>query len=265
MARSEHRNASFVMPCLGDFSSKLFIPVKFMAEYSQAIQHSVMLHTDYSTECWDVKIKPIDSDFYMTDGWPEFVKDNHLDHLDFLTFRLTGESAFMVSIYKSDGCRRRPPSPTTSSDSSDVDGRGIKRGREPTPEIPPPTLVSGGRRRRSKCWFFKEDSPLYFATTLKPHHITRFNLPQEFSKVANMKVKKQVRLVYEGNYSHGISVVVDPRPEGFRVDLAMGWRQFFVANGLEIGRTYSFEFNLDHNLFHVKEVACPTSMISPSN
>lgn len=78
-----------------------------------------------------------------------------------------------------------------------------------------------------------------------------------------MMVKRQVRLVYEGNNSNAISVVVDPRPEGRRVDLAIGWRQFYKANGLQKGRTYSFEFNPDQDLFHVKQVARPRSMISP--
>lgn len=80
-----------------------------------------------------------------------------------------------------------------------------------------------------------------------------------------MKVKRQVRLVYEGNSSNGISVAVDPRPEGRRVDLAIGWRQFCKVNGLETGRTYSFEFNPDHDVFHVKEIARARSVIATLN
>ncbi|XP_057770019.1 uncharacterized protein LOC130989885 isoform X2 [Salvia miltiorrhiza] len=205
MPRSQYQRASFMMFCRGDFSSMLCIPTKFMTKFRQAVQHSVVLETEYSPTLWDVKIKNLNSDFYMTDGWSEFVTDNQLGR------RVVDE-----------------------------DESGIRRGRRPCKR-------KGGAQ-------FKEGNPLCFKICLKPYNKTRINLPQKFSKAANMKVKKQVRMEYVGNGRCGVSVAVDARPENYRVDLGKGWPEFRVANGLEPGDSCSFEFNPDEEVIYVKEV-----------
>ncbi|XP_057770017.1 B3 domain-containing protein REM9-like isoform X1 [Salvia miltiorrhiza] len=241
MPRSQYQRASFMMFCRGDFSSMLCIPTKFMTKFRQAVQHSVVLETEYSPTLWDVKIKNLNSDFYMTDGWSEFVTDNQLGERDFLTFRLMSESAFKVSIYRGDDCTKHLTSPMNSRRRVvDEDESGIRRGRRPCKR-------KGGAQ-------FKEGNPLCFKICLKPYNKTRINLPQKFSKAANMKVKKQVRMEYVGNGRCGVSVAVDARPENYRVDLGKGWPEFRVANGLEPGDSCSFEFNPDEEVIYVKEV-----------
>ncbi|XP_057770008.1 putative B3 domain-containing protein Os03g0621600 [Salvia miltiorrhiza] len=247
MPRSEYQRASFMKLCLGDFSSKLCIPTKFMMKYRQAVQHSVVLETEYSPTLWDVKIKHLNSDFYMTDGWSEFVTDNQVGERDFLTFRFVAESTFKVSVYRSNGC-------ATSPISSDVDESGVKR-RSVRPLKK--KREKGAKASRMNC-VVKEGNPLCFEACLNPHRRYRINLPKEFTDASNMKVKNQVRVEFVGNGGgRGVfHVTVDARPPPHsRVDLATGWSQFRVANGLVVGESYSFEFNPDDQVIYVKEAS----------
>lgn len=80
-------------------------------------------------------------------------------------------------------------------------------------------------------------------------------VPSEFSKAANMKVKKAVRMEYVGCNSHGVYVAVDSRGQPIpRTDLTGGWREFREANGLVEGKMYCFEFNPNDQVIYVKEV-----------
>ncbi|XP_057771211.1 putative B3 domain-containing protein Os03g0621600 [Salvia miltiorrhiza] len=285
---------SFMMLCLGDFSSNLCIPTKFMTKYRQAVQHSVVLETEYSPTSWDVKIKNLSSDFYMTDGWSEFVKDNQLGELDFLTFRFMAESTFRVSIYGGDGCPKHPT--PMSSRGGDVDKieNGMTKGKRGTKlyilpsfffrlivimfglihqfwpkfvfdaylkkEIPPSRSAhdvneSGIKRGSVRPPKRKiEGNPLCFEARMKPYHNSSISLPQAFSRAANMEMKRQVRVEFEGN-RHGFCVAVYPKRRRPTIELTNGWREFREANGLVQGKTYSFEFNPDDQVIYVKEVA----------
>ncbi|KAH6829338.1 hypothetical protein C2S53_011562 [Perilla frutescens var. hirtella] len=166
-----------------------------------------MLETDDSGKCWDAKIKTRNGDLYMTDGWPEFVKENGITEPDFLTFRLLMLPrlfAFKVSIYRADGCIKH----SGDGDVEILHENVIKS-------------VNGG------------------------------SLPAAFWKVGGMRGRRDVTMEYVAT-GDCKSVVLDHRSH--RTDLARGWPEFRKANGIIVGKTYSFEFNPNRNVIRVKEL-----------
>lgn len=77
-------------------------------------------------------------------------------------------------------------------------------------------------------------------------------LPVGFVVASNMKARKQVEMVFEGN-GHRVSVAVDRRPlkTGIRVELTKGWPQFRRAY-LSYDRLYRFDFNPHDQAIYVE-------------
>ncbi|KAL3616457.1 hypothetical protein CASFOL_039847 [Castilleja foliolosa] len=106
-----YKHASFFKILLFDFSTKLRIPKEFVKKYGEIIPEEAILETEAGSKSWAVEIKPLDEHFCFSNGWPQFVKDNKLNDMDFLVFTLVSKSTFQVAIYGKDGVLRQPFSP----------------------------------------------------------------------------------------------------------------------------------------------------------
>ncbi|XP_047980140.1 B3 domain-containing protein REM6-like isoform X2 [Salvia hispanica] len=97
---------SFFMFCFGDFATKLAVPTTFVEDHGlhRRCQVSLRLITQPAAASWAVKIRKIDSDFYMVDGWSKFVEDNHILEMKLLNFHIVGNSILHVAIYGHDSC-----------------------------------------------------------------------------------------------------------------------------------------------------------------
>lgn len=81
------------------------------------------------------------------------------------------------------------------------------------------------------------------------------SLPKEFAWASKMKDKTEVRLEFlPGRHCVSVFVVHHDRTQSYRVDLGKGWNGFRKANGIEVGKNYSFEFKPQENVIHVKEM-----------
>ncbi|KAH6765425.1 hypothetical protein C2S52_016408 [Perilla frutescens var. hirtella] len=265
MTKSQDQTASYMMLCLEDFASTIvivflflilifyfsLIPAKFVRKYKEIDrQVSVMLETNDSEKSWDVKIKRMNGDLYMTDGWPEFVQENGIIELDFLTFRLLMLPqlfAFKVSIYRADGCikhsgdgdveilnknviksvnggvsgikrgRWRPSKFHAGGEDVEMDENVIKRGRGR------PYKIHAGRRSKAPNDVVKDNLPVYLEMSLKWHQKYRVSLPAAFWKVGGMRGRRDVMMEYVAT-GDCKSVVLDHLL--YRTHLARGWPEF---------------------------------------
>ncbi|CAA0840908.1 Putative B3 domain-containing protein [Striga hermonthica] len=78
-------------------------------------------------------------------------------------------------------------------------------------------------------------------------------LRKNFREAAGLLGKRSVDLVYLPK-NHKQHVVIDHRRPGNRLDLAAGWATFQKANGLVIGKAYSFEFKPGKNVIQVQKL-----------
>ncbi|XP_057770007.1 B3 domain-containing protein At5g18000-like [Salvia miltiorrhiza] len=264
--RKKEKPSFFKVLSNKDFRKLLRLPPHFLRKYELTLPANVKLRVDDSGRRWNVRVEPMDDGLLcFTNGWEKFAKDAALNLGEFLVFSLLSKSEFNVVIYETSCCEREIP----THGGGDETESGIKWGRgrpplnikrETTLEIPPSrrsrvevkSQVKGIYKRNG---YSKKSDPLCFERLLKTHHRSLFTLPKEFSVASNMKVRTQVRMKYVGN-PRGVSrvVAVYPRPQMYRIDLGRGWRQFQVENGVEFGKTYSFEFNPDNQVIYVNQV-----------
>lgn len=75
------------------------IPEKVAQNLKKKLGNSVTLKGP-SGNTWDVGITSLDSALCFSHGWPEFVKDHHLQENDILNFKYNGVSQFDVLIFE---------------------------------------------------------------------------------------------------------------------------------------------------------------------
>ncbi|XP_057770013.1 putative B3 domain-containing protein REM15 isoform X2 [Salvia miltiorrhiza] len=231
-----------------DYIKLLRLPPHFLRKYELTLPANVKLRVDDSGRRWNVRVERMDDGlFCFTNGWEKFAEDAALKFGEFLVFSLLAKSEMNVDIYETSCCKREIP--LLQLNAQDADESGVKRGIR----VRPSSRKRGGKARKRNC-FMKEGNPLYFATYLRPYHRWTISLPRAFSRAANMKVKKQVRVKYVGK-RRGLCVALSHRPPRPTIDLAKGWREFREANGLVVGKIYSFEFNPDDQVIYVNRVA----------
>ncbi|XP_057790341.1 B3 domain-containing protein REM10-like [Salvia miltiorrhiza] len=219
-----------------DYIKLLRLPPNFLRKYELTLPENVKLRGDDSGRRWNVKVERMDNGlFCFTNGWEKFVEDAALKLGEFLVFSLLGKSELNVVIYETSCCQREIP--LLQFNAQDVEESGKR----------------GGKALKRNC-FIKEGNSLYFENDLKPYNKRRMHLPRKFSTAANLKEKKQVRVEYVGK-RHGLCVALYHHPRKPRIDLGKGWHEFSEANGLVVGKIYSFEFNPDDQVIYVNQVA----------
>lgn len=74
------------------------IPIAFIAMIEQALPEKVYLR-DRFNNIWTVKIAKIGDDFYFSDGWIKFVKDNRMTTCDVLVFEYLNDGLFRFKLF----------------------------------------------------------------------------------------------------------------------------------------------------------------------
>ncbi|XP_057770010.1 B3 domain-containing protein Os03g0212300-like [Salvia miltiorrhiza] len=103
---------SFMIFCYHDFETKLKIPAAFVKDHGLHLLPRLFLQlkTQPARRSWAVKIKKINGDFYIADGWSQFVKDNDILEMKLLIFYIVAASSLRVAIFGHDSCLELPPS-----------------------------------------------------------------------------------------------------------------------------------------------------------
>ncbi|KAG8384484.1 hypothetical protein BUALT_Bualt04G0122500 [Buddleja alternifolia] len=117
----------------------------------------------------------------------------------------------------------------------------------------------GVSSKRSKFHIADEEGrPLYFENLLKQQHKSRMTLPSKFIRAAGLMEEETVQLVYLPNHRHQEVTLTHGRNYTTH-EMAAGWSKFCETNGLDFGKSYSFEFNPRRNVIQVKEVKAHTN------
>ncbi|XP_052205129.1 putative B3 domain-containing protein At5g66980 [Diospyros lotus] len=131
------------------------IPPAFVAKFGGLISERSLIKDDEGRS-WPVKIeKTVDGVnrirrcFIHHDGWQTFVKDNHLQHGDFLVFRLASKSVFKVVAYDPTCCEKKlMVNPQIRGGSSSDEGearRSIRSGQRVDEGATAAAAAGGGR------------------------------------------------------------------------------------------------------------------------
>ncbi|KAL1538930.1 hypothetical protein AAHA92_27615 [Salvia divinorum] len=255
MAMSEEVPSFFKVLATLDFTKQLRLPPSFLTEYDLNLPETVKLRADDdSGRSWSVRVERLsDGLVSFTDGWPKFADDAALRLGEFLVFFLLPCSNFNVVIYGTSFLQREIPLPTPSSPLVHHNvgqvAESSKRGRGHPSSSKRKRWRPSSRKRKQGT-----PSQPYFEALLKDYQKSRMNIPVGFALASNMKAKKKVEMVFEGN-NHRVSVAVDHQPlkTGNRVDLAKGWPEFRRAY-LSYRRWYRFDFNPNDQVIYVKRI-----------
>ncbi|KAH6795136.1 hypothetical protein C2S52_005613 [Perilla frutescens var. hirtella] len=207
MADFRNVPSSFFMFCTDDFANKLSIPLAFGNQYKKFLRQPYLELKTESGRSWMVKAKKMNKKWFFTDGWSRFTTDNQLNLINLLTFRISGESALDVSIFRNDCCKEVPS--------------------------PPPSAPADDEGGSAKTW--------RFVKKLMDHNISnlRMDIPKTFVTATGIKAKQNIELENEQGRRWTVSVT-DRNIKVFA--LTAGWVNFVRGNNFQAGQILLFEF-----------------------
>ncbi|KAH6820399.1 hypothetical protein C2S53_020273 [Perilla frutescens var. hirtella] len=185
------------------------IPTAFADQHKKFLrQVSLELKTDKPGRSWDVKIKKMSEKWYIADGWSEFATDNQLLQINLLIFRIAGESALHVFIFRNSSCLEDPSAPPPTS--ADDDGGSISA------------------------------KTLQFVRELKEYHYSdlRMDIPKPFALGSGIAPNSDVKLEDARGRLWPVTIT-DPNMRMFAI--TRGWIKFLRDNNFEVGTFLLFE------------------------
>ncbi|KAI3452082.1 hypothetical protein Pfo_008747 [Paulownia fortunei] len=231
----ENEHASFFKIFFSDFSSKLRIPIQFVKKYGEMLSEVSLLETE-AGKSWDVKIKPLNEQFYLTDGWPEFVKDNQLSEMDFLVFHLVSKSTFQVAVYGMDGCPKEPSSPSSENLRNPCQGQNSQRCGKHAARL------GKFQPKGENCESIAELSGIRsFPAVVKKHDRYFMAIPKAFAMETGITRKSAINLQNVQGKEWRVEIVI--KKHDGRICMTKGWRRFREANNLVVGTKFWFEFD----------------------
>ncbi|KAL3616463.1 hypothetical protein CASFOL_039853 [Castilleja foliolosa] len=249
MSMMPKQKPSFFKVLIFDFTRKLLIPPAFARDYEENLRGENFTLRISSGQTWSVKmVKKEDDKYEFTVGWNKFAKDVGLKMGEFLVFSLVAKSKFDVSVFAVTHCQRQIEAVIKIEDDDEVEYKNLNAGGKYKQSRAP-----NGRASKSDHLLELQKSPLYFEVHLKKHQKSRLAITKKFCEAAGLMNKTSVDLEYLPNHRHQC-VVLSYTPSHYRTDMAAGWPEFRKANGLVIGKTYSFQFRPRKNVIQVQEV-----------
>uniref|UniRef100_A0A8I6Z4N4 TF-B3 domain-containing protein n=2 Tax=Hordeum vulgare subsp. vulgare TaxID=112509 RepID=A0A8I6Z4N4_HORVV len=94
----EDNNKHFLMLMLGDFQHKMIIPKECVRCLKGEMPGEINLETR-NMDSYTIKVVKYQEKHVLTVGWPQFVKNFHLQLGDSLLFRYSGDSLFSIVIF----------------------------------------------------------------------------------------------------------------------------------------------------------------------
>ncbi|KAK4426343.1 hypothetical protein Salat_1402800 [Sesamum alatum] len=213
---------SFFKPLIGDFWTKVSIPVEFARRYKEILPGKVCLETE-SQESWAVKIEQVNERHCFMGGWSEFVKGNQLEEGDFLVFYFVGRSTFRVAIFSMDGCDK-------GFRFSDVDGI-----QEPGIDWNFPVKEECGSG--DGCDTTSEIPR--FSVQLRKYNTYYLFFPVAFVAKTGLRRKSKITLRDPRGRKWPVPIFNRKRPN--RVETSTGWNEFLTAQKLFVGSVISLE------------------------
>ncbi|KAL0377787.1 UNVERIFIED_CONTAM: hypothetical protein Sradi_3084200 [Sesamum radiatum] len=225
MARKPKVKPSFFKVLIKDFAQKLNLPPVFVQKYGQMLPGKAELRIS-SGETWRVKLEIEDEKYCFTGGW----------------------------IYGINGCEKGISSRNnTLTEDSDAGGDA---------ELSNDALMTtdANKKQPRTCTCQTEaggsgsTTNPQFEVVLTKNRKLRISLRKSFAEAAGLIGKRAVVLEYLPKNRYW-PVLLDNRSlRHYRLDFAAGWFQFRRENDLQLGKTYSFEFNPTKNVIQVKEL-----------
>ncbi|OWM72992.1 hypothetical protein CDL15_Pgr001106 [Punica granatum] len=102
------KSPSFFKLFLGDFPTKLKVPLAFVKNFRGTLPNRICVKSDdlESAISWRVKLRKNGTDCYLTNGWEKIVRDLKLKLGDLLIFKLVSEEALEVVVYDPTCCEK---------------------------------------------------------------------------------------------------------------------------------------------------------------
>ncbi|KAF5727231.1 putative B3 domain-containing protein [Tripterygium wilfordii] len=86
-------------------SERMKIPNAFIARIGLVLPEKVILRFPPG-RTWHVKVIEVENEFFFGKGWKEFVKDNNVEHEDFLFFKYNGRNMFDFKLFGKSGTEK---------------------------------------------------------------------------------------------------------------------------------------------------------------
>ncbi|XP_038682300.1 B3 domain-containing protein At5g18000-like [Tripterygium wilfordii] len=105
--RSKEKFPRFFKIYLQEHScERMQIPSAFVARIDRNFPENVILRSSRG-RIWLVKVIKVENDVFFEKGWKEFVKDNSIEHKDFLEFKYNGGSMFDFTLFGNSQCEKK--------------------------------------------------------------------------------------------------------------------------------------------------------------
>ncbi|KAK6914922.1 B3 DNA binding domain [Dillenia turbinata] len=86
-------------------SQRLRIPPAFIKNFNGVVPNKIVLKYG-GRESYDVTVKKNENNFFLEDGWKDFVDDHLISPGDFLIFKNNRPNIFEVKIFGTDACKK---------------------------------------------------------------------------------------------------------------------------------------------------------------
>ncbi|XP_031392272.1 B3 domain-containing protein REM10-like [Punica granatum] len=209
------KSPSFFKLFLGDFPTKLKVPLAFVKNFRGTLPNRICVKSDdlESAISWRVKLRKNGTDCYLTNGWEKIVRDLKLKLGDLLIFKLVSEEALEVVVYDPTCCEKEIE----------------EAGRKPAARSPTGPSSSSAR------------SLLPYKRTLTKHETNYFSLPVAVATAAEQWSKESA--VIRGPDGRKWHVAMKQQTKGYRrLRFSRGWSKFIRDNSLLPEDTLCLDF-----------------------
>lgn len=243
------KGPSFFKVLIGDFANRLQIPPAFVKSYPGIIpSRGQIILSDANGGSWHVDVlQEVDGCFILGTRWSSFVLDNSLLPHEFLTFRYTGNSKFLVKIYGKNGCEKNtlPPACQQVNPDEKAVTQDKETGNTASPTDPDDDDVQIPEPEISISDSFQSRHPFFKVVMGRTYaHVGQVNIPNVFfKKYMGIKAKSVVLRVSEKSWT--VNFVPYSNSCG---KFHGGWPKFVKDNNLQIGDECIFELVDDRNL-----------------
>ncbi|PIA52393.1 hypothetical protein AQUCO_01000338v1 [Aquilegia coerulea] len=235
------------------------LPTDYIKNFNGDVPKQFIL-TSSTRRFWEVFVKKIDNNLFLSEQWPIFAKDNALEFGDLLVFIYNGNLEFRVKIFGSNACEKDVELALKNNVESDFYLREEKEGNDrgiPDKLHSPDILKCYKRRRTAEAAVTDKvtslpnsmsiktersevmEVGLSFNATFQPSRKYKIGIPNEIVKEKGLSVKDKMLLLDPCGRSWPVTIYCWSKGRTF---LTAGWPAFCKANRLNTNDTCHFQF-----------------------
>ncbi|KAK9077123.1 hypothetical protein SSX86_005459 [Deinandra increscens subsp. villosa] len=203
----------------------LKIPAEFAEIQYNQLQSTETVSVVFTSHMfWTVKIKRINEDVYMTDGWSQVVKDVPLRENHFLEFHYKSKFIILLHVYTSDGSILTVPNAVKPESETDTSAK------EPDPEP-------------------IKDPPSFNAVAIVRKH---FRLPTKLTKLAGFYDGMKIKLAYEHHQLKTFKLRSQSKMVTYTRFTIRHWEKFAARYDITVGQKIRliYDFQTDTLFMH---------------